>query len=533
MVGKKSETGRAGIDRRTVLQTGAGALAVGASGGLISLRGPRAAHASEPKRGGVLRLSTSEEPFANAFDSHRIISLLTLRVGYLAYNGLVNIDSNRNVVPDLAESWEQPDSQTYIFNLRQGVKFHDGTDFSANDVKFTVERILDPDTASPYVAEFNEIDSVEVLSAYQVRVSMKRPFSPQLANFRRSIFPIISPTAIEKHMATDTLKGSIGTGPFKFVSYTRGDKVVLERNDDYWGGPAYLDGIEVHIIPEQSTALAALQTGGLDYMMQTNPEFADQIRANPDLQLLTTPSPIWDYVAYNVEREPFTDKRVRQAFSMAFDREGIAHGIYKGLAVPAHHAISPAFEAYHRENADIPYQYYDPERARSLLEEAGFDFDQTIRFDTFTERPWGLVGDACAAQLAAIGIKLEIVKPDFNTFAAYFYGTKDYWIGNSSWTGGGVDPDAMMYKQLVSGEVYNVGNYSNPEVDDLLKRARSEIDIPTRADLYNQANRICMEECPVAFLVFPNLVEGMRKDVMGYRFRDEFAGPMDECWLDR
>ena len=170
----------------------------------------------------MLRLSTSEEPFAPAFDLHRTISLLTTRIGYLAYNGLVNIDSNRNVVPDLAESWEQPDAQTYIFNLRKGVKFHDGADFTADAVKFTVERIVNPDTASSLAAEFKEIEAVDVLSPHQVRVRMKQPFAPQLANFRRSSFAIISPTAIEKHMATDPLKGSIGTGPFKFVSYTRG-----------------------------------------------------------------------------------------------------------------------------------------------------------------------------------------------------------------------------------------------------------------------------------------------------------------------
>ena len=533
MVGKPTQDSRKGLDRRTLLGTGAAVLVAGAGAGLIASRSPGIAQAAEPKRGGVLRLSTSEEPFAPAFDLHRTISLLTTRIGYCAYNGLVNIDSNRNVVPDLAESWEQPDAQTYIFNLRKGVKFHDGTDFTGDAVKFTVERLVNPDTASPAAADFAQIEAVDVLDPHQVRVRMKQPFAPQLANFRRSAFAIISPTAIEKHMADDPLKGSIGTGPFRFVSYTRGDKVVLERFDDHWRGPAYLDGIEVHIIPEQSTALAALQTGDLDYMMQTNPEFAEQITSNPELKLLTTPSPIWDFVAYNVEREPFNDKRVRQAFSMAFDREGIAEGIYKGLALPAHHAISPAFDAYHRDNPDIPYQYYDPEGAKALLKEAGFDFNQTIRFDTFTERPWGLVGDACAAQLSAIGINLEIVKPDFNTFAAYFYGTKEYWIANSSWTGGGVDPDTMMYKMLTTGGAYNVGNYANAQVDDLLNKARAEIDIPTRADLYNQVNRIVMDECPVAFLVFPNLVEGMRKDVMGYQFRDELAGPFDECWLDR
>jgi peptide/nickel transport system substrate-binding protein len=487
---------------------------------------------AEPKRGGVLLVSTSEEPFAPAFDVHVTASLLTTRIGYLAYNGLVDVDTDRNVIPDLAESWENPDPQTYVFHLRQGVKFHDGTDFTADAVKYNIERVVNPDTASFRAADFSLIDTIEVVDPATLRIHLSQPFAPLLSNFRRSNLAIISPAAIEQYGKTDFMQASIGTGPFKFVSYTRGDKVVLTRNDAYYAGPAYLDGIEVHIVPEQSTALAALKAGQLHYMMQTNQEFGPQIKADPDLQLLTTPSTIWDYLAFNVTRDPFTDKRVRQAFSMALDREGIAEGIYKGLATPAQGAISPAFAAYYRDNSDIPYQTYDPEKAKALLTDAGFDFTQEIRFDTFTERPWGLVGDALVAQLTAIGIKLKVVKPDFNTFAAYFYTTKDYWLGNSSWTGGGVDPDAVIYKQLVTGESFNVGNASNPDLDQLLKAARTELDTAKRADLYNQANRIAMEECYVAFLVYPNLTEGMRKEVKGYVFRDENAGSYDWCWLD-
>jgi peptide/nickel transport system substrate-binding protein len=530
----QGELRRRELSRRNFLGlSAAGVLGAVAAGMSANGWASSASAQEEPQRGGVLVVSTSEEPFAPAFDSHVTSSLLTNRIGYLAYNGLVDVDSERNVVPDLAESWENPDPQTYVFKLRQGVKFHDGSEFNAEAVKFNIERVLNPETASYRAADFALIDKIEATDPHTLTIHLTEPFAPMLSNFRRSNLAILSPTAIQSLGGGDFLTASIGTGPFKFVSYSRGDRVVLTRNDEYYAGPAYLDGIEIRIVPEQSTALAALQTGALHYMMQTNQEFGPQIESNPDLQLLTTPSTIWDFLAFNCAREPFTDKRVRQAFSMAIDREGIAEGIYKGLALPAQGAISPAFGSYYKDNSDIPFQTYDPERAKALLTEAGFDFNQEIRFDTFTERPWGLVGDALVEQLTDIGIKLSVVKPDFNTFAATFYTTKEYWLGNSSWTGGGVDPDAVIYKQFVTGGSQNLVNASNPALDELLNKARVELDQAIRADLYNQANRIVMEECYVAFLVYPNLTEGMRKEVNGYVFRDENAGSFDMCWLSQ
>jgi peptide/nickel transport system substrate-binding protein len=295
----------------------------------------------------------------------------------------------------------------------------------------------------------------------------------------------------------------------------------------------YLDGIQVRIIPEQSTALAALEAGGIDYMMQTNQQFKPQIDGDPNLKLLHHKSTIWDYLAFNVTRAPFKDKRVRQAFSEAMDREGIAKAIYAGLATGAQGALSPAFAAYYRNNSDIPYQKLNLSGAKALLKAAKYNMNSTLRFDTFNERPWGLEGDVIDQALTSIGVKLKEVKPDFNTFAAYFYTTHQYWFGNSSWTGGGVDPDDVMYKQFVTGGADNVSLYSNHTVDKLLNEARTVLDTKKRAELYNEANRIVMEDCPVAFLCYPDLAEGMRKDVMGYVFRDELAGSYDECWLNR
>lgn len=513
-----------------------GILAACTSGTGPSTRSPGApTQAGTPKRGGVLIVGTSEEPFANAFDMVRGgLSVLTSRVAYLAFNGLVDVDGDRNVIPDLAESWEIPDPQTYIFNLKQGVKFHDGTDFDAEAVRFNILRVLDPEIQSDRAPDFEAVESVDVLSAHQVRVNLSRPFAPMLGKFRRSFLNILSPTAVEQYDPEDSFRASVGTGPFKFVSLRRGDRVVLERFDEYSkDGLPYLDGIEVRIIPEQSTQLAAMQSGDIHYMMQTNPEFGPQIENHPDLQLLSHPSPIWDYLIFNVTREPFDDVGVRRAFSMAVERDGILNGIYQGLGTVAQGAIGPVFQDYYRDNSDVAYQSYDPDAARSLLSDRQFDFDRVLRYDTFSERPWGLVGDAVAAALTEIGVQLDIVKPDFNTFAEYFFGTKDYWIANNTWTIGGVDPDDMIYKQFLTGHGFNLGLYSNPQVDRLLEQAREELDTARRADIYNEANRIVMDECPVGFLVHPHLVEGMRKEVQGYVFRDEFAGSYDECWLEQ
>jgi len=511
------------LARRTFLQA--------ASAAGLTAAFPGWGFAQAPVSGGVLRAAVSEEPFAPAFDLHKINTLLSMRTAYLAYNGLVNIGTNGEILPDLAESWEQPDGKTYVFKLRDKVIFHDGTSCDAAAVKFNLERIKNPETASPKRADFDGIASIEVIDPLTLKIVLKEPFTPFLSNLRRSYFGVISPKALQETMSTDPFKASVGTGPFKFVSYARGDRVVLERFAEYWAGPAHLDGIEIRIMPEQSTQLAALQTGGIDYMIQMNPTFASQIKMNPDLQLLTAPSSITDFLAFNVTKAPFNDKRVRQAFSMAIDREGIAQGVYRGLATAAHGVISPAVKAYYKDNSDLPYQNYDPERAKALLQEADFPFDAELRFDTFTERPWGLVGDAIAAQITALGVKLSIRKPDFNTFAQDFYGTKNFWFGNSSWTNGAVDPDGLMYKQFVTNESQNVGQATSPELDALLKQARFEQNQEKRAELYNQANRLLIEECFVAFLVHPQMVEGMRANVKGFEFRDEAAGSFDGCWL--
>jgi peptide/nickel transport system substrate-binding protein len=535
MAGKsKTGAGRSRIGRRGFLKTAAAGVLAGAGSRFVpSILSIPAAAAQTPRAGGTLRVAVAMEPFAPAFDLHRIRTLVTSRMGYLAYNGLVNMDANRNVVPDLATSWEQPDPTTYVFELRKDVEFHDGTPCDAAAVKFNIERLADPKTASPKRADFTIIQSTDVLDKNHLRIKLAEPFMPMLSTFRRSYFSVISPTAVEKLMATDPFKASIGTGPFRFASYTRGDKVLLERNKSYWDKRVYLDAIEFRIIPEQATSKAALEAGELDCVMQTNPTYGAEIAASPSLQLLNAPSAIYDYMAFNVNREPFKDKRVRQAFSMAIDREGIAQAVYRGYAIAAQGAISPALKAFYRDNADIPFQKYDPDHAKALLKQADFPFDKELRFDTFADAPWGQVGDALAAQISALGVKLKIVKPDFNTFAKYFYGPKDYWLGNSSWTTGGVDPDGLLYKQFVTGEAINFGNYSNPELDKMLKAARTERDQGKRADLYNQANRLVMEECYVAFLVHPNLIEGMRKAVHGYAFRDESAGPYDDCWLEK
>jgi ABC-type transport system substrate-binding protein len=506
----------------------------GSSPGAASPGGsPAASEAGTPKRGGTLRVAMQMEPSQPAFDLHEGgLDVPTTRLSYAVYEGLIDVDADRNLIPNLAESWEIPDPTTYLFNIRSGVKFQDGTALDAEAVKFNIDRIRSPESKGDRRADFAPVTSVDVVGPMQVRVKIDAPNVPLLGFFRRSHLPIMSPTAINNN-PDDPFKRSIGTGPFQFESYTRGDRIVMRRFDDHWGEKAYLDAVEMLIIPEQSTALAGLQAGTLDYIMQTNPGFAKTIEADPNLKVLRHASPIWDYIAFNCTRAPFDDVRVRQAFSMAIDRAGIANAIYSGYATPGNSAISPAFPDYFSENADIKAQTYDPTAAKALLESINFDFGKELVFDIPSYPPWGNEAQAIIANLTAIGINVKAAPSEFASHAERIYGpTHDFLSYTAAWTGGGVDPDALTYKIFLTGGPYNISQYSNKEVDALLAETREEFDVEKRAELFQTMNRIVMEECPVAFTVWPDLVEGMRKEVMNYQFHDEYAGGFDRCWLD-
>src|SRR5215204_742318 len=306
------------------------------------------------------------------------------------YDCLVLYDLGATTIrPGLAESWEiSEDGRLYTFNLRQGVSFHDGEPFNA-DAVVTWYTSIDPDAADTqydaarmvYMADFitNWIDTVEAVDEFTVRITLPEPYAPLLANLAIPIAGIPSPAAIAQgldYLATNPS----GTGAFKLASpdeWTRDSQMVLQANPDYWGGAPKIEQFIVRVIPESSTRLQSLEAGEIDIAWALIPEDVEKTRDNPDLVVVEAAGLNTNAVEFNVTKEPFTSKEIRQALNYAVNKEELSDGLYNGNMVPAGGVLPPVDWAF---NPDLKSYPYDPDRARELLASAGYDEGNPLTF---------------------------------------------------------------------------------------------------------------------------------------------------------
>src|SRR5699024_2013724 len=256
------------------------------------------------------------------------------------YETLTTLDENQEVQPGLAEDWEEVDETTWDFHLREDVTFHDGAELTAEVVKMNFERLMDDKIASPRAFLLEAVESVEVRDEYTVRINLKYPYAPLLANLAHSGTGIMSPNIIEKDYAqmeeggdVDTYinQNPVGTGPFVFEEWTPGESVVLTRNDNYWGKPAKLDSVTFKVVTEQSSRIAEA----------SGPNNVCRVEGMPNAKVVQGPSVSLSDVGFNVQKAPFDDQKVRQAISMAIDKEEIIQGVYNGVGIPAIGPLAP------------------------------------------------------------------------------------------------------------------------------------------------------------------------------------------------
>lgn len=364
----------------------------------------------EPKQGGTLRVAFAEWPK----NLHAQIDSGTegLYVQVNVTDGLVNLDVNGNIVPGLATDMpERPDDVTYIFHLREGVKFHNGTDFDAEDVLWTFDRLMGKieGQQSTQAARFQAaIESVEALDKYTVKFTLKKPwddFVPMMAADK--YMDILSKEAFDELGADYGLKGVVGTGPFKFKEWVKGDHITLVRNDDYWGNPAYLDEIVFKAIPEESTRLIAFETGEIDLLLDPPLRAIQDLREDPKVQVQMCDSGDEKVFYLNTTKPPFDDKNVRQAIFYAIDRQAVMDAIYYGLA-PKGQGIFPAWHWAYDPQAD--FYPYDPEKAKQMLAEAGFTADNPLNLEIVTTEATEYLDTAVLLQdqLAKVGVKATV-----------------------------------------------------------------------------------------------------------------------------
>ncbi len=455
------------------------------------------------------------------------------------YDTLVWQDLNGEFVPGLAESWEiSDDGLIYTFHLRKDVKFHDGTPFNAQAVKFNLDRIADPQTKSQKaVFMLGPYDHTEVVDDYTVEIHLKEPFAPLLDSLSQVYLGMASPAAIER-WGPDYQMHQVGTGPFKFKEYVPKDHLTLVRNPDYnWApsvfnhqGPAYLEEIEFRFFVEPATRTLALESGEAQVMGEIPPQDAQRLSDNPDFQLIPVALPGTSLQLFlNTQRPPTDDLRVRQALIYAADREAIVETIFKNFSPVAYGPLSAVTMGYDQKVAKL--YSHNPDRARSLLQEAGWvDADgdgirekdgQPLRLDAYL-MSWGFmpeVAQLLQAQFKAVGVEMV------NQVVAYPAALEAAREGKHHlipFTLSSSDPD-ILRTFFHSNGGFNWAKVRDPRLDELLEEGARTLDLEKRKELYAEAQQIIMSQAliiPIRDYVNLNAasaqVKGLRYDLRGW-----------------
>ena len=452
------------------------------------------------------------------------------------FEGLVRYKpGTTEVEPWLATKWDvSPDGLVWTFYLRQGVKFHDGTPFNADAVVFSFERQRDPNHPFHKYGKweywqwcFSEIKKTEKVDDYTVKITLDHPFAPFLSTMAMFTAYIVSPTNCEK-WGDQWFAHPVGTGPFKFVEWVKGDHITLEKNPDYWGEKAKIDKLIFKVIPDASQRLLSLQKGEVQGMEFPNPDDLAKIEQDANLQILSEPGLNVGYLAMNMGTDtpgfekPFGDVRVRQAINYAINKKAIVDQLYKGTAVVAKNPIPPTLWGY---NDAIQDYEYNPEKAKELLKEAGYPNGfKTKLWAMPVSRPYMFdpqkIATAIQADLKAVGIDAEIVTYDWGT---YLQKTEngEHPMALLGWTADYADPDDFLYVLLDSdsatvGSAGNIAFYRNPEVHNLNIQAQRETDQTKRAEIYKKVQEIVHNDAPWVPLAHAKQILVFNKNVKGF-----------------
>jgi peptide/nickel transport system substrate-binding protein len=446
--------------------------------------------------------------------------------------------------PGLAESWEiAPDGMTYTFHLRKGVMFHDGTPFNADAVVFSIGRMMKerklkffsndwqvpPQERPPEYWVSMEMDdtveSIEAVDDYTVVFKLKRVEAPFLANMGMDFADIISPTAFTNN-PKEFLRNPVGTGPFKFVEWIKDDRIVLEKNENYWdksGGP-YLDKLVFRTIPENSVRFLELKGDNIHICQFPNPADIPLARQDPNLKLVSQPGMNIGYLSFNHTKKLWQNIHMRRAIAYAINRQAIVDNIYQGMGQVAKNPIPPTMWGYNDEIEDFPY---DPEMAKLELVEAGYpeakDLPEITLWSMPVPRPYnpeGLkVGVAMLSDLAKVGIRARIVSYDWGTYLKrQREQPEDMDLFQLGWTGDNGDPDnflAVLFDGLASPAIRT--QWKNEEYHRLISAGKQTIDQEKRAEIYKQALQVFHDEVPAICVAHSTVIWPMRNNVMNFK----------------
>jgi peptide/nickel transport system substrate-binding protein len=478
---------------------------------MLTLVGVAGAFAAAPAEK-VLTIGVDQE--AVGLDPHVVTAFSSMRRIDLLYNRLVRLDSNFVVVPDLAASWEIPDNTTYVFHLRQGVKFHNGRELTADDVAYSLNRVLDPKTASPGRSYISLITSIEVVDKYTVKLHLSAPLASLLDGLTSNNLSIVAKEVVEAN--GNLQKVEAGTGPFMLKDWVADNSMTLVKNPSYFEkGLPLLDKVIFRVIPEQASLLAGVKSGDLDLSTINDGAIIRQASKDSKVVVMSKPSLNMRIFSFNTTRKPFDDVRVREAVALALDRTEILTIAEFGMGKPTG-PLPVAATQWALPLAKLPFSAVDVAKAKKLLADAGYPKGFSFKITCASTYEGGLaVAQVAQNELKKIGINADLEVVEWGVYI-------DKWVKRDYDTmielrGGSGEPDRFLYRTFYSTGAVNNFLFKDAEIDKLLDQGRTQTLPADRKATYDKLQAALSTQVPCVFLYCPNENQVMSSKVSGFK----------------
>jgi peptide/nickel transport system substrate-binding protein len=493
-----------------------------------------AAAAGTPKRGGLLKAAFSADPAG--FDPVRGPSGMSHVVIEQVYSTLMALDPDAKPYPELAQSYKVSDDRlTYTFTLRKGVKFHNGDELTAEDVKFTFDRLRAPKSGYSYGSQVETIKSVDAVDRYTARFGLTKPTGPFLIYMAFPGSSIVPKKLVQS--GHDLNAKPVGTGPFKFDSYQPRGAIKFQRNPNYFeDGKPYFDAMEYRIISDITALTDALLSGVVNFSNEIPPKDFAKVKANPDLTAVTLEGSRYNWLLLNNAKKPFDNPKVRQAVSFAIDRQALVDGAFFGLATPILGGVIPKWNWGYADIQFVPPKG-DPAKAKALLADAGYPNGITgaeIGMTLPSSFPNIMaMGPIVQANLAKVGIQAKLGTMEIPRYWDEVWSTSNFGITMMYWLSPLADPDDFVTNNYHCGMAINVQKYCSKDMDALLEQAKSAKTREARKALYLKMQQLSMQDMPIVPLVNGWLLIGHTKKLQNYRpMRTGFLKTLKDAWLE-
>lgn len=457
-------------------------------------------------------LTVAQSADAKSLDPHATNDSVSSGVMVQIYDPLVGIDENLKVVPRLAESWKEISPTKYEFTLKKGVKFHNGEELKASDVVFTYNRMLNSPRVSHIVGPMKKITAK---SDYVVEVELSNPFAPMLYHLAHPASLILSEKAVTE--SGDSYgQNPVGTGPFKFLSWTPGDRIVLENNENYFREPSKIDEVNIRVIVEASNRVIGLETGELDMSINIAPVDINQVRSSENLLLLEDTGFGMNYLGFNTIKPPFNNKNIRKAVAHAVKADDIIEAVVLNAGT---RASTPVPKGVFGHDDSIEPIEWNPELSKELIAKEGLENQIKTKIWTNDDVTRLQIAQIVQSQLKDVGIDASIESLEWG---AFLEGTarEEHEIIILGWGNVTGDADYSLYPVFNTATDPSAGRrtvYSNPKVDELLNKGRETTDPNIRLEVYSQAQEIIKDDAPLVPLYYPKYNVGINKKVKNFK----------------